>query len=236
MKSKPRQPSPRLRTLGSVYTLAPQIVVHGPGASASPGSQGEMQNLGSHPTPTDFASAISSRSPSDSFVRKSLRSAGLGLSLGAGASTQSQIPTPHPSLSSRGQRARLQNHPSHLPRAGGCGPPGDGSLHRCSYWRSPSFTPSWGPAGCSPTSPRFGVVFARGAGHSVLWGGEGFFPSCVCDSLGLLFFCFEQGVGFMSLNDTLVACVPAGLLRGEASVFKHQGSATQTWGGILKAV
>lgn len=115
LKSKPRQPSPRLRTLGSVYTLAPQIVVHGPGASASPGSQGEMQNLGSHPTPTDFASAISSRSPSDSFVRKSLRSAGLGLSLGAGASTQSQIPTPHPSLSSRGQRARLQNHPSHLP-------------------------------------------------------------------------------------------------------------------------
>ena len=41
-----------------------------------------MQNLGSHPRPTDFASAILSRSPSDSFVRKSLRSAaGLGLSL-----------------------------------------------------------------------------------------------------------------------------------------------------------
>lgn len=235
MKSKPRQPSPRLRTLGSVYTLAPQIVVHGPGASASPGSQGEMQNLGSHPTPTDFASAILSRSPSDSFVHKSLRNAGLGLSLGAGASTQSQIPTPHPSLSSRGQRARLQNHPSHLPRAGGCGPPGDGSLHRCSYWRSPSFTPSWGPAGCSPTSPAL-ELFLRAVRGARFGGVVRLFLHVCVIHLACFFFCFEQGVGFVSLNDTLVACVPAGLLRGEASVFKHQGSATQTWGGILKAV
>ena len=51
-------------------------------------------------------------------------------------------------------------------------------------------------------------------------------------------FCFEQGVGFVSLNDTLVARVPlpTNPLEERLLFLKHQGSVTRTWGDIFKAV